>query len=112
VFNKGSFLSVVISDADKYKDMEEQKILDIIIPELQKNRIITDRNIISFKIIKEKRATFVPDSKSQKYRLPCKTNLSGIYLAGDWTDTGLPATIEGAALSGRVAAEAISKNIN
>jgi zeta-carotene desaturase len=40
------------------------------------------------------------------------TPLSGFYLAGDWTDTGLPATIEGAVLSGHKAADAVLRRGN
>jgi uncharacterized protein with NAD-binding domain and iron-sulfur cluster len=43
-------------------------------------------------------------------RPPTVTPLAGFYLAGDWTDTGLPATIEGAVLSGHRAAEAVLAN--
>ena len=45
------------------------------------------------------------DSRSARRRV---TDVEGLVLAGDWIETGLPATIEGAAISGRLAAEAIS----
>lgn len=109
VFNKGEYLSVVISDADSYKEMSDNEILQIILPELRRNGIIKGNEITSHRIIKEKRATFVPDIHSQKYRLTNITKLPGLYLVGDWTDTGLPATIEGAALSGRKAADAVEE---
>ncbi|MCC6548614.1 MAG: FAD-dependent oxidoreductase [Ignavibacteriaceae bacterium] len=112
VFNKGSYLSVVISDADDYKENDDKEILNLIISELLKNDIIVDNNVLSYRIIKEKRATFVPDCNSLRYRASSKTLSPGIYLAGDWTDTGLPATIEGAALSGRIAADAIYEQFN
>ena len=44
----------------------------------------------------------------QPARPQTRTGVPGLFLAGDWIDTGLPATIEGAALSGRRAAEALS----
>ena len=53
-----------------------------------------------YKIIKEKQATFV-QSPDEIFRKPkIQTNYSNIFLAGDWVDTGLPATIEGAITSG------------
>ncbi|MBV6513457.1 MAG: Hydroxysqualene dehydroxylase [Ignavibacteriaceae bacterium] len=107
VFHKEEFVSVVISDADAYKDLSDQEILTLIIPELLRNNVLGSEKLTAYRIIKEKRATFVPDIHSSKLRLPARTNQKGIYLAGDWTDTGLPATIEGAALSGRLAAEAV-----
>jgi uncharacterized protein with NAD-binding domain and iron-sulfur cluster len=47
------------------------------------------------------RATFVPDSKSLSKRPANSTKLTNFFIAGDWTDTELPATIEGAVLSGK-----------
>ena len=47
------------------------------------------------------RATFVPDSKSLKNRPANATGISNFFIAGDWTDTGLPSTIEGAVKSGK-----------
>lgn len=48
----------------------------------------------------EPRATFSPTPENVKNRLGAQTTLSNLFLAGDWTDTGLPATIEGAVASG------------
>ena len=58
-------------------------------------------------VVRERRATFSL-APGQPPRPACRTNVAGLFLAGDWIDTGLPATIESAALSGRRAAEAIS----
>jgi hydroxysqualene dehydroxylase len=56
-------------------------------------------------VVREKQATFSL-APGQPQRPPVRTAVSGLYLAGDWTDTGLPATIEGAVISGyRAAAE-------
>jgi zeta-carotene desaturase len=57
-------------------------------------------------VVRERRATFslAPGSPP---RPGTRTSLAGFYLAGDWTDTGLPATIEGAVLSGHLAADAV-----
>lgn len=53
---------------------------------------------------KERRATFAPTPEAESLRPGPVTPVRGLLLAGDWTDTGLPATIEGAALSGFAAA--------
>jgi zeta-carotene desaturase len=58
-------------------------------------------------VVKEMRATFSPVPGSEKLRPEPRTETPGLFLAGDWTNTGLPATIEGAILSGRRAAEAV-----
>jgi zeta-carotene desaturase len=57
-------------------------------------------------VVRERRSTFSL-APGQPRRPGCRTNVDGLFLAGDWIDTDLPATIEGAALSGRLAAEAI-----
>ena len=58
-------------------------------------------------VVRERRATFSL-APGQPKRPDTRTNIEQLLLAGDWIDTGLPATIEGAAVSGRLAAEAIS----
>jgi zeta-carotene desaturase len=57
-------------------------------------------------IVREYRATFSL-APGAPVRPGAETPLDGFFLAGDWTDTGLPATIEGAVVSGRVAAERV-----
>ena len=57
------------------------------------------------RIIKEKRATFVQSPANQRLRPPARTRWPNLVLAGDWTATGLPCTIEGAIRSGVSAAE-------
>jgi hydroxysqualene dehydroxylase len=56
-------------------------------------------------VIREQDATFASDPEAEGLRPPPLTPIRGLYLAGDWTDTGLPATIEGAVRSGLRAAE-------
>ncbi len=107
IFNHGSHLTIVISDADKYIDESKENILSIILSELEKYTNIKREMVESFKIIKEKRATFVASKETQHSRPCTKTNISNFFLAGDWIDTGLPSTIESAVLSGRLAAEAV-----
>jgi uncharacterized protein with NAD-binding domain and iron-sulfur cluster len=63
--------------------------------------------VIHALVIKEKRATFSPQPKVVSLRPSTRTPYDNLFLAGDWTDTGLPATIEGAVRSGRAAAEAV-----
>jgi hydroxysqualene dehydroxylase len=55
-------------------------------------------------VIREPDATFASDPQAETLRPPSLTPIRGFYLAGDWTDTGLPATIEGAVRSGLRAA--------
>jgi zeta-carotene desaturase len=57
-------------------------------------------------VVREKRATFSV-APGQPPRPPVETSVPGLFLAGDWIDTGLPATIEGAVVSGHLAAAAV-----
>ncbi len=61
-------------------------------------------------VIKEKRATFSPTPTAEGLRPPASTAVERLYLAGDWTSTGLPATIEGAVISGYAAAQMVLKS--
>ncbi len=54
--------------------------------------------------VRERRATFAATSNFELLRPNAKTDIPGLYLAGDWTDTGLPGTLEGAVISGQLAA--------
>jgi len=64
-----------------------------------------------YRIVKEKRATFA-QIPSEVAKRPKPDAIGGnIVLAGDWTDTGVPASIEGAIRSGLAAAELVDKPI-
>lgn len=111
VFNHGDYITTVTSSSSKWDKMVQEDIFNIILSELKKYLDIDSTNIIDHKMIKEKRATFVCGGDNLNHRLDCKTKNPNLYLAGDWTTTGLPATIEGAVLSGKTAArEIILKN--
>jgi len=58
-------------------------------------------------VVRHPRATFVPAPGTEALRPPSRTPISGLYLAGDYTSTGWPATIEGAVRSGRLAVQAL-----
>jgi uncharacterized protein with NAD-binding domain and iron-sulfur cluster len=60
-----------------------------------------------WQIVRERRATFAATPEENARRPGATTAFSNLYLSGDWTDTGLPATIEGAIRSGNKAAELV-----
>lgn len=60
--------------------------------------------LLRARVYKERRATIRATPGVQPLRPPAETRVGGLFLAGDWTDTGLPPTIEGAVLSGHRAA--------
>uniref|UniRef100_A0A832DJU7 FAD-dependent oxidoreductase n=1 Tax=Ignavibacterium album TaxID=591197 RepID=A0A832DJU7_9BACT len=110
LFNKQTHWNIVISNADKFMEMPKEKILSFVLDELGKFISITRNDISDYKIIKEKRATFVPDEKTLRNRPFAETRIDNLFLAGDWIETKLPATIESAVKSGRLAAEKIIYN--
>ena len=69
------------------------------------------RPIPPYRVVKERRATFAQTPRAVQIRPDTRFPKSNIYLAGDWIDTGLPATIEGAIRSGNMAARAIVKDL-
>jgi uncharacterized protein with NAD-binding domain and iron-sulfur cluster len=58
-----------------------------------------------WQVVRERRATFAATPAEDAKRPGAATKFTNVFLAGDWTDTGLPATIEGAIRSGNRAAE-------
>ncbi len=104
---KRQYLSCVISGAKEYLSWSKEKMMAMVMEELRS--LFPDArsaNVLHSVVIKEKRATFSPRPEVEPYRPSSTTDYSNLFLAGDWTDTGYPATIEGAVLSGRRAAEA------
>jgi zeta-carotene desaturase len=66
-----------------------------------------DATVTRSLVMRDPEATFASDPAAEALRPGTSTPIRGLYLAGDWTDTGLPATIEGAVRSGRAAAAAV-----
>jgi zeta-carotene desaturase len=106
---KGQYLSLVASAAEVLSHQSEKELVDLAVQEL-KDRLPSSLiwEVLHSKVTREMAATFVWTSETDKLRLPCETPYPHVFLAGDWTATGLPATIEGACLSGHRAAEKVS----
>jgi squalene-associated FAD-dependent desaturase len=104
--NSRQYLSLVISGAAEYAEMGKEEIIRLATEDLQK--VIPqarEARVMHSLVIKEKRATFSPKPGLEALRPTTKTQFENFFLAGDWTNTGYPATIEGAVMSGRAAAE-------
>lgn len=100
-------LSLVISGAEDCIEFSKEHIVEIAMKDLRRVLpAIHNSNLIHSLVIKERRATFSPRPGMEPSRPDTKTKFDNVFLAGDWTNTGLPATIEGAVISGRKAAEA------
>jgi hydroxysqualene dehydroxylase len=102
------YLSFVISGARKLVDRSNQEILDIVINDLHAMIPASrEAKVVKSLVLKEKNATMAPDLVSHELRPTAKTPIANFFLAGDWIQTGLPATIESAVISGRAAAAAV-----
>ncbi|MFH2031435.1 MAG: hydroxysqualene dehydroxylase HpnE [Bacteroidota bacterium] len=109
IFNHGEYLSITISAANEYMAMKEDEILDFTYSQIEKYFPIFNRKFARYcKIIKEKRATFTPSNLSIDERQFFNSGFKNVVFAGDWTNTGLPSTIEGAVKSGFFAAKKIT----
>lgn len=102
-------LSVTISCADRLLDIPRQELADLMWREVATITGIADA-MPPWQIVRERRATFAALPDAEFRRPAAATRWSNLALAGDWTATGLPATIEGAIRSGNRAAEAITNS--
>lgn len=103
LFTRGHIASVTVSAANAIdNDNIAPKVWAEIAPYLEED----DSTVPRHRIIREKRATFHQSPLNANHRPGTATAFSNLFLAGDWTATELPATIEGAILSGQWAEEA------
>jgi squalene-associated FAD-dependent desaturase len=104
----GQYLTVSISGAQRWLDQSREQIIAQVRRDLEAAfPALRAAQISHALVIKERQATFAATPGSLAQRLPTETPVRGLYLAGAWTDTGWPATMEGAVRSGHAAAQAI-----
>ena len=102
---KSQYLQLVVSASYSLLPKPRQEIIDLCLKEVrQALPAARDANLTKATVIKEAAATFSPEPGVDRWRPKQETSLRNLFLAGDWTDTGLPATIEGAVRSGQRAA--------
>jgi squalene-associated FAD-dependent desaturase len=97
-------ISVTISDADRFNETTRAELAALCWRDVA-NASGLPADLPPWQIVKEKRATFAAVPEQERKRPGTKTPWPNLFLAGDWTDTGLPATIEGAVRSGNRAAQ-------
>jgi squalene-associated FAD-dependent desaturase len=107
LFLRGEIASVTISAAEEHVDTPAEALAPRIWADVARALDRPDAPMPPVRIVKEKRATFAQTPESLDLRPGAPTFYRNLFLAGDWTDTGLPATIEGAVRSGLRAAEAV-----
>ncbi len=102
VFTKADVVSVTISAANRLADRSGSDIAATVWPEVC-HALALSESQPPFRVLKERRATFAATPAQDRLRPAARTEFRNLALAGDWTATGLPATIEGAIRSGRAA---------
>jgi zeta-carotene desaturase len=103
----GQYLELVISASFAELHQTREQILSSSLEDLARFfPVVREANLLKSGVLKEARATFSVVPGLDKHR-PTQDAGGGLYLAGDWTRTGWPSTMEGAARSGRLAAEAV-----
>jgi squalene-associated FAD-dependent desaturase len=99
-------LSITISGADRLVDRPREELAQAIWGDICQAAGIT-AEMPPWQIVRERRATFAATPEQNALRPGASTAFKNLFLAGDWTDTGLPATIEGSVRSGDRAADLV-----
>lgn len=114
MYNKdsGRHIQIVVSASRSLTQMSREDVISLVLKELQEFfPRVAESKLERAHVVKEIRATFsaVPDLENKR---PLQsTPISNLFLAGDWTRSGWPSTMEGAVRSGYLAAEAVTKSL-
>ncbi len=103
----GDIVSVTVSAADALVDRPAAELLPLLWRDVARTLGTADLPMPPARLIKERRATFIASPQNERRRPGPVTAWRNVFLAGDWTDTGIPATIESAIRSGIAVGRAI-----
>lgn len=112
MFNKGGgrYLQLVVSASRNLTPMGRGEIVDLAIGDLRRYfPQVAEARLLRAHVVKEQRATFSAMPDTEGLRPAPETGIPNLFLAGDWTRTGWPATMEGAVRSGYAAAERVGR---
>jgi hydroxysqualene dehydroxylase len=105
VFRKPGILSVTVSAAERLVDLSAEELAALLWRDVARAYGISATQLAPCcRIVKEKRATFAATPAQLRRRPAAATGWENLFISGDYADTGLPATIEGALLSGEESA--------
>ncbi len=104
LFARPQVLSVTISAANRVVDRDAEELARTVWSDVAAAAGLASAPVPAWRVVKERRATFAATAAQNARRPEPRTPLANLVLAGDWTATGLPATIEGAIRSGDRAA--------
>ena len=106
----GSYVELVVSSSKTLVEKSRPEIIELALAEMREFFPgARDANLVKSTVIKEIHATYSPLPGTDVFRPHAETVWPRIFLAGDWTATGWPATMEGAVRSGYIAAESIAR---
>jgi zeta-carotene desaturase len=114
MFNKGEgkHIQLVVSASRSLTEMPRQQVIDLAVRELAEFfPVVKDAKLQKAHVVKEIRATFSAAPGLEAARPGPVTRFSNFFLAGDWTRSGWPATMEGAVRSGYRAADAVLERL-
>jgi squalene-associated FAD-dependent desaturase len=107
-----NYLELVVSSSKSLVAMQRQEIVDLALRELaQFFPVVGSATLLKAAVVKEVRATYSVRPGLDRLRSSSASPWPGVFLAGDWTATGWPATMEGAARSGYFSAEALAQSL-
>lgn len=108
IFVRNDIISVTVSAADELSAQPAEQIAQLIWRDICRTFEAVNGDIpAQHRVVKERRATFSQTPASIRDRPGTHCGYTNLFLAGDWTNTGLPATIEGSIRSGNAAAKLI-----
>ncbi len=106
----GSYIELVVSSSKTLIEKSRAEIVDLALSEVREFfPAAREANLVKSTVIKEVNATYSPQPGIDAHRPTAVTDWPRVFLAGDWTATGWPATMEGAVRSGYLAAEALAR---
>ena len=118
VFNRGEvapgewYLQVVVSAARQFRGLGHEEVERCVLGELrQLLPQLQDAKLLRARVVTEHAATFSAVPGVDRWRPAQASPIENLFLAGDWTNTGWPATMEGAVRSGYLAAEALLERV-
>jgi zeta-carotene desaturase len=112
MFNKdgGRYLQLVVSASRELTNLSRERIIEIALDDLRQYfPRVREAKLVRAHVVKEQRATFSAAPGTEALRPGTATDIANLFMAGDWTRSGWPATMEGAVRSGYIAAEAVAR---